>query len=133
MAHHLIEQRGFINATTKQRGVQDVSPMPLDKLRLRAVDLTHRFQWVSPLMLSPLIRIALHAGSLFSNQPMTTKLDTKSAAISLGNDKSKQHQAASADTTLLRRITDTVFALAESPVNKGTLWAATDEARSCYD
>ena len=33
--------------------MQDVSPVPLDNSGHGAVDLVHRFQWVSPLMLSP--------------------------------------------------------------------------------
>ncbi len=33
--------------------IQDISPVPLDNSGHGAVDLVHRFQWVSPLMLSP--------------------------------------------------------------------------------
>ncbi|PYJ01453.1 MAG: glycosyl hydrolase [Verrucomicrobia bacterium] len=53
---HIIysNNEGFINRYDKNKEeVQDVSPVPLDNSGHGAVDLVHRFQWVSPLMLSP--------------------------------------------------------------------------------
>src|SRR5439155_1471203 len=45
---------GFITRYDKRKEErQDISPMPIDNSGHGAVDLTHRFQWVSPLMLSP--------------------------------------------------------------------------------
>src|SRR6184192_3246716 len=53
---HIIysNSEGYISRYDKNKeDVQDVSPVPLDNSGHGAVDLAHRFQWVSPLMLSP--------------------------------------------------------------------------------
>src|ERR1051326_2267164 len=53
---HIIysNNEGFINRYDKNKEeVQDVSPVPLDNSGHGAADHVHRFQWVTPLMLSP--------------------------------------------------------------------------------
>src|SRR6266702_4541098 len=53
---HIIysNSEGLINRYDRNKEeVQDVSPMPIDNSGHGAIDLTHRFQWVTPLMLSP--------------------------------------------------------------------------------
>ena len=53
---HIIysNSEGFAVRYDKNKGeTQDISPVPLDNSGHGAVDLVHRFQWVSPLMLSP--------------------------------------------------------------------------------
>jgi hypothetical protein len=53
---HIIysNSEGYAVRYDKNKGeTQDISPVPLDNSGRGAVDLVHRFQWVSPLMLSP--------------------------------------------------------------------------------
>ncbi len=95
-----------------------------------AAGLTHRFQWTAPLMLSPHDPNTLyHAGErLFK----TTDAGMHWTAISpdlTRNDKSKQIPSGgpvSIDDTGTEYY-DTIFALAESPLEKGLLWAGTDD------
>jgi len=95
-----------------------------------AANLEHRFQWTAPVMISHYDPNTLyHAGErLFK----TTDGGVHWQAISpdlTRNDKSKQ-TVSGGDITLDDSGTeyyDTIFALAESPVKKGTLWVGTDD------
>jgi photosystem II stability/assembly factor-like uncharacterized protein len=95
-----------------------------------AAPLEHRFQWTSPVMISPHDPETLyHAGEqLFK----TTDAGVHWEAISpdlTRNDKSKQ-QPSGGPINLDDSGTeyyDTIFALAESPVTKGVIWAGTDD------
>ncbi len=95
-----------------------------------AAKLDHRFQWTAPLMLSPHDPNTLyHAGErLFK----TTDAGAHWTAISpdlTRNDKSKQVASGgsvSIDDTGTEYF-DTIFALAESPLEKGLIWAGTDD------
>ena len=55
LAHHLFKQRRLRLPLRQDEGGrdQDISPVPIDNSGHGAADLIHRFQWVSPLMLSP--------------------------------------------------------------------------------
>ena len=95
-----------------------------------AANLEHRFQWTAPVMISPHDPETLyHAGeALFK----TTDGGVRWQAISpdlTRNDKNKQ-KVSGGDITLDDSGTeyyDTIFALAESPLKKGLLWAGTDD------
>jgi photosystem II stability/assembly factor-like uncharacterized protein len=95
-----------------------------------AANLEHRFQWTAPVMISPHDPNTLyHAGErLFK----TTDGGVHWQAISpdlTRNDKSKQ-KVSGGDITLDDSGTeyyDTIFALAESPITRGVLWAGTDD------
>jgi len=65
---------------------------------------------------------------------MTDKAGHKSAAISLAttNQTAAKRRPLTNDITSVEYY-DTVFALAESPVNKGTLWQAQMTGSFCYD
>ena len=95
-----------------------------------AANLEHRFQWTAPVMLSPHDPNTLyHAGEVLFK---TTDGGVHWQAISpdlTRNDKSKQ-KVSGGDITLDDSGTeyyDTIFALAESPLKKGQLWAGTDD------
>jgi len=95
-----------------------------------AANLEHRFQWTAPVMLSPHDPNTLyHAGEVLFK---TTDGGVHWQAISpdlTRNDKSKQ-KVSGGDITLDDSGTeyyDTIFALAESPIKKGLLWAGTDD------
>ncbi len=95
-----------------------------------AAVLDHRFQWTAPLFLSPHDPNTLyHAGERIFK---TTDGGTQWEAISpdlTRNDKSKQ-QPSGGPITIDDTGTeyyDTVFAVAESPITKGLIWAGTDD------
>ncbi|HWJ47725.1 MAG TPA: hypothetical protein VNS62_08740, partial [Candidatus Udaeobacter sp.] len=95
-----------------------------------AANLEHRFQWTAPVMISLHDPETLyHAGEVLFK---TTDGGVHWQAISpdlTRNDKSKQ-KVSGGDITLDDSGTeyyDTIFALAESPLKKGLLWAGTDD------
>jgi photosystem II stability/assembly factor-like uncharacterized protein len=112
---------GQVKAITEQPELSDAHG---------AANLEHRFQWTAPVMLSPHDPNTLyHAGErLFK----TTDGGMHWQAISpdlTRNDKEKQ-RASGGDITIDDSGTeyyDTIFALAESPIKKGLLWAGTDD------
>ena len=110
--------------------VQDISPVPLDNSGHGAVDLAHRFQWTSPLMLSPHDPDALYTAAecVFKSADHGQSWTQISGDLTR-NDKSKQQPSGGPLTNDITSVEyyDTVFALAESPLKKGTLWAGTDD------
>jgi photosystem II stability/assembly factor-like uncharacterized protein len=109
---------------------QDISPVPLDNSGHGAVDVTHRFQWVSPLMLSPHNPDALYTSAecVFKSTDHGQSWTQISGDLTR-NDKSKQQPSGGPLTNDITSVEyyDTVFALAESPLKQGTLWAGTDD------
>jgi photosystem II stability/assembly factor-like uncharacterized protein len=110
--------------------VQDISSWPLNPMGSGAADLVHRFQWTAPIMIAPNEPEAVYHGgeAVFK----TTDKGMTWTAISgdlTRNDKSKQQSSGgplTQDNTSVEYY-DTVFALAESPLEKGTIWAGTDD------
>jgi len=109
---------------------QDISPVPLDNSGHGAVDLVHRFQWVSPLMLSPHDPDTLYTAAecVFKSSDHGQSWTQISGDLTR-NDKSKQQPSGGPLTHDITSVEyyDTIFALAESPMKKGTLWAGTDD------
>src|SRR5947199_432571 len=130
---HIIysNNEGYINRYDKNKEeVQDVSPVPIDNSGHGAVDLAHRFQWVTPLMLSPHNPDMLYTAAecVFKSTDHGQSWTQISGDLTR-NDKSKQQPS---DGPLTNDITSveyycTVIALAESPVKQGTVWAGTDD------
>ena len=110
--------------------IQDISPVPLDNSGHGAVDLAHRFQWVSPLMLSPHDPDTLYTAAecVFKSADHGQSWTQISGDLTR-NDKSKQQPSGGPLTNDITSVEyyDTVFALTESQVKKGTLWAGTDD------
>ena len=130
---HIIysNNEGFINRYDKTKEeVQDVSPVPLDNAGHGAADLVHRFQWVSPLMLSPHNPDVLYTAAecVFKSTDHGQSWAQISTDLTR-NDKSKQQPSGGPLTNDITSVEyyDTVFALAESPVKQGTIWAGTDD------
>ena len=108
----------------------DVSVWPLDVSGNGADKLLHRFQWTSPLMISPHDPNTLYTAAemIFKS----TNAGQSWTAISpdlTRNDKSKQMPSGGDITLDITSVEyyDTVFAVAESPVKKDMLWAGTDD------
>lgn len=110
--------------------VQDISPVPLDNSGHGASDLAHRFQWVSPLMLSPHDPDTIYTAAecVFRSTDHGQSWTQISQDLTR-NDKSKQKASGGPLTNDITSVEyyDTIFALAESPLKKGTLWAGTDD------
>jgi photosystem II stability/assembly factor-like uncharacterized protein len=109
---------------------QDISVAPLDVSGHGAVDLEHRFQWTSPLVLSKHNPDGLYTG--YEVVFRSTDHGQSWQAISQDltrNDKTKQQPSGGPITLDITSVEyyDTVFALAESPLQSGLLWAGTDD------
>ena len=109
---------------------QDISPDPVDNSGHPASELQHRFNWTSPMMLSPHDPDSLYVAS---EAVWKTTDHGKSWRIISGDltrdDKSKQIASGGPLTKDITSVEyyDTIFALAESPLRKGLLWVGTDD------
>ena len=130
---HIIysNSEGFaVRYDKNKEDVQDISPVPLDSSGHGASDLGHRFQWVAPLMLSPHNPDTIYTAAecVFKSTDHGQTWAQISQDLTR-NDKSKQQPSGGPiqlDITSVEYY-DTIFALAESPVKQGTLWAGTDD------
>ena len=109
---------------------QDVSVYPLDVSGNGAEHLKYRLQWTEPLYVSHFDSNVLYTASQYvmrsgdqgrSWQPISPDLTR--------NDKTKQQPSGGPITLDITSVEyyDTVFTLAESVLQKGTLWAGTDD------
>jgi photosystem II stability/assembly factor-like uncharacterized protein len=122
---------GVVTRWDKRTGqAQVINPWPLDTSGMGAEDLEHRFQWTEPLLVSPHDPNVLYtcAERVFKS----TNGGMSWTAISpdlTRNDKSKQKPSGGLITLDITSVEyyDTVFAFAESPLQKDLLWAGTDD------
>jgi len=108
----------------------DISPWPIDFAGHGVEDFPHRFQWTEPILISPHDPNTIYtAGEVIFKSTNQGKTWTAISPDLTRNDKSKQK--ASGGTITLDNTSveyyDTVFALAESPAEKGLLWAGSDD------
>ena len=109
---------------------QNISPDPIDNSGHPASELQHRFNWTSPLMLSPHDPDALYAASEVLWKSTDHGMSWKIISPDLTrNDKAKQTASGGPLTKDITSVEyyDTIFALAESPLRKGYLWLGTDD------
>jgi photosystem II stability/assembly factor-like uncharacterized protein len=109
---------------------QDISAWPVDNSGHPASELAHRFNWTSPLMLSPHDPDALYVGSEVVWKTTDRGMSWKIISPDLTrNDKSRQTASGGPLTKDITSVEyyDTIFSLAESPLRKGMLWAGTDD------
>jgi hypothetical protein len=95
-----------------------------------AAELMHRFQWTAPILISPNDPNTLYHGgeAVFKTADGGMSWTAISGDLTR-NDKSKQQSSGgplTQDNTSVEYY-DTVFAIAESPVEKGVIWAGTDD------
>jgi photosystem II stability/assembly factor-like uncharacterized protein len=110
--------------------VQDISAWPVDNSGHAASELAHRFNWTSPMLRSPHDPDAIYVASEVVWK--TTDQGHSWTIISpdlTRNDKSKQTPSGGDLTKDITSVEyyDTIFALAESPLTKGQLWAGADD------
>src|SRR5439155_18884941 len=105
-----------------KKEIQNVSVWPLDNSGHGAADLVHRFQWVTPLILSPHNPDVLYTAAkcVFKSSDHGNSWMQISGDLTR-NDKSKQQPSGGPLTNDITSVEyyDTVFALAESPVKIG--------------
>jgi len=108
----------------------DISVWPLDYSGNGAEKLLHRFNWTSPLILSPHDPNVLYtAGEMVFKSTDQGQSWTAISPDLTKNDKSKQKPSGGPITLDITSVEyfDTVFTLAESPVKKDMIWAGTDD------
>ena len=119
---------GRFNRHTMQ--LQVISVWPIDASGHAAKDLQHRFNWTSPLLMSPFDPDTLYFG--MERLYRTTNDGASWTAISpdlTRDDKSKQQASGGPITKDITSVEyyDTIFAIAESPLAKGAIWVGTDD------
>jgi photosystem II stability/assembly factor-like uncharacterized protein len=107
-----------------------ISVWPVDASGHAAKDLDHRFNWTSPLAMSPSNPDTLYYG--MERLYKTTNDGDSWTAISgdlTRNDKSKQQASGGPITKDITSVEyyDTIFAIVESPLKKGMIWVGTDD------
>jgi photosystem II stability/assembly factor-like uncharacterized protein len=110
--------------------LQDVSPYPLDTSGNGAANLKYRFQWTEPILVSNYDSNVIYTASQYVMK--TSDRGRSWTAISpdlTRNDKTKQQPSGGKITLDITSVEyyDTVFALAESQLKQGMLWAGTDD------
>jgi len=109
---------------------RDVSVYPLDVSGNGAADLKYRLQWTEPLFVSVHDSNVLYTAAQFvlrsGDQGRTWR---KISPDLTRDDKTKQQPSGGPITLDITSVEyfDTVFALAESPLQAGLLWAGTDD------
>jgi len=110
--------------------VQLVSPWPLDTSGRSAGELEHRFQWTEPIVISPHDPDVIYTASevVWKSNDQGRSWTIISPDLTR-NDKSKQKASGGPITLDITSVEyyDTVFTLAESPVEKDLIWAGTDD------
>jgi photosystem II stability/assembly factor-like uncharacterized protein len=109
---------------------QDVSPWPDNPMGSGATDLKYRFQWTFPIIISPHDPNLIYAGAqvIFESADAGQTWTVISPDLTR-NDKAKQASSGgpiTQDNTSVEYY-DTVFTIAESPVQKNLIWAGSDD------
>jgi photosystem II stability/assembly factor-like uncharacterized protein len=121
---------GILRYDHRSEQTQVLGPWPVDNSGRGAAELEHRFQWTSPLILSPHDPNVLYVGAerVFESRDRGQTWRPISGDLTR-NDKSKQQPSGGPLTLDITSVEyfDTVFTLAESPVEKGVLWVGTDD------
>jgi photosystem II stability/assembly factor-like uncharacterized protein len=110
--------------------LRDVNPYPNNPMGAGADVLKYRFQWNFPILFSPHDLNTLYAAAnvLFKSTNEGQTWEAISPDLTR-NDKSKQASSGgpiTKDNTSIEYY-DTIFALAESPVQKGVIWTGSDD------
>jgi photosystem II stability/assembly factor-like uncharacterized protein len=122
---------GLITRYNKATGeLQDVNPWPDNPMGWGAARLKYRFQWTAPIALSPHDPNVLYHGAnvLFRSTNMGHSWTAISPDLTR-NDKGKQGPSGgpiTKDNTSVEYY-DTIFAVAESPAQKGLIWVGSDD------
>ncbi len=125
------DYQGKITRFNKSTGqLKDIEENPQVSDGEGAANLEHRFQWTAPLVISPHDPNTLYHGGerLFKTTDGGMHWEAISPDLTR-NDKSKQQPSGGPidiDDTGTEYY-DTIFAVAESPITQGLIWAGTDD------
>jgi photosystem II stability/assembly factor-like uncharacterized protein len=107
-----------------------VNPWPRNPIGTGMADLKHRFQWTEPIVFSPHDPKTLYyAGEVLFKTTDEGKSWSIISPDLTRNDKSKQQSSGgpiTKDNTGVE-VYDTIFSVVESPVQKGLIWAGSDD------
>jgi photosystem II stability/assembly factor-like uncharacterized protein len=115
----------------KTRHVHRVEIWPDNTVGWPAEELKYRFQWTFPLAMSPHDRTILYAGSQMVHRTTNggKSWEVISPDLTL-NDKERQQISGGLNPDNVGvEYAGVVFAIAESPLEKGTIWAGTNDGR----
>jgi photosystem II stability/assembly factor-like uncharacterized protein len=114
----------------RSQQTQDVSVWPLDVSGHGAKDLEYRFNWTSPLLVSPNDPQTIYVGNnrLFRSRDRGNSWEAISPDLTR-NDKSRQEPSGGPITLDITSVEyfDTIFAVTESPKQKDQIWVGTDD------
>ena len=122
---------GLLTRVDHETGlIRDVNPWPDDPMGHGAADLQYRFQWNYPILFSPNDPKTLYAAAqvLFKSGDGGQSWQVISPDLTR-NDRSKQAPSGgpiTKDNTSVEYY-DTIFTVAESPMEPGVLWAGSDD------
>ncbi|HEY1992045.1 MAG TPA: glycosyl hydrolase, partial [Gammaproteobacteria bacterium] len=124
---------GMVEKLDEHTGLKTfLGPWPDEATGRGAAELKYRFQWTAPLVASRYAPDTLYYGSQYLMKSVDGGLSWKEISPDLSrDDKSKQQPSGGPlhkDITSVEYY-DTVFALAESPLRQGLLWAGTDDGK----
>ncbi len=125
------EYGGIITRYDHRTGdLRNVTAYPDNPSGHGAEDLRYRFQWTAPIALSPHDpKVIYHAANVLFRTRDGGQTWTAVSPDLTRNDKSKQKWSGgpiTGDNTGVETY-DTIFAVAESPVAKGVIWAGSDD------
>ena len=122
---------GYLTRWDKRtRQAQDITVWPIDSSGHGAKDMKYRLAWTEPIVVSPHDPDVIYTAAevVFKSTDHGMSWTAISPDLTR-NDKSKQESSGgplSKDNTTVEYY-DTVFTIAESPVQKGLIWAGTDD------
>lgn len=109
---------------------RSINPWPDNPMGYGAADLKYRFQWTYPILISKYPPHDIYVGSQYVMRSSDGGMSWTQISPDLtGNHKDKQQPSGgplTKDNTSVEYY-GTVFALAESPVQQGVLWAGSDD------
>ncbi len=122
---------GYLNKFDAEIGLSDrVDVWPDNPMGAGAEDLKYRFQWTFPIMISPHDSDVLYTTSQHVHRSTDEGMSWETISADLTrNDKSKQKESGgpiTKDDTSVEYY-NTIFAFTESPIQKGVLWAGSDD------
>lgn len=125
------EYQGQITRFNKSAGqAKEIGVYPVVQDAMGAAPQEHRFQWTAPILLSPHDpNVLYHAGEkLFKSTDGGMHWEAISPDLTR-NDKSKQQVSGGPITKddTGTEFYDTIFAVAESPLQAGLIWAGSDD------
>jgi len=122
---------GYITRFDKRTGqAQQISPWPEVTDGSGAANLKHRFQWTTPIVISPHDpNVLYHAAEVLFKSTNGGMSWTAISPDLTRNDKSKQQVSGGPITKEDTGVEyyDVIFAVAESPLQKDIIWAGTDD------